>query len=156
MSVAFPILTTGLSSQRLVTFGLGGLADYTAAPDGRTFVTRKQVTFVATETPMSYRPHKTAKQPDELFYLNVDFSALVRSGDSIATIAVTVQDNAGEDATSTILVTGTEGESADVVSFQVQGGAGADAPYKIEVQITTGLGDIFECDVYLFITDDDA
>lgn len=95
------------------------------------------------------------KRPNEIIQLAADFSQALLSAESIvlANLGVTVTNKlTDEDATSTILVSGSEGLSGDVISAQFQAGTDGEV---YEVAFSTGatnLGNLYESTINLVIT----
>ena len=94
------------------------------------------------------------KQPSEKFYVSVDFSAVLASGETLDAMAsgVTAYDSSGTDVTSTIIDASALTASSGILQTRIMGGTNA-SDYKVTFVAHTSSGNIFEMDVTLFVYD---
>lgn len=107
---------------------------------------------------------KTTKQPYEKFFIGVDFTQALEADEDIdlSNSSVTAVDKDGDDATSTIIESGSktidtaiEGDvpytpqDDAMLSARVQDGSEAESPYKLTYRIITTAGNKYEKDLKL-------
>lgn len=93
------------------------------------------------------------KQPDEKFVIAGDFTDELTTGEaiSVSSSSVSAVDGDGNDATSTVL-SGKEVDGAYLKTTVLAGTEGS-SPYKITFKAVTDLGNVWEIDVRMKVTD---
>lgn len=92
------------------------------------------------------------KSPWETITISFDASNTVASDDSIASVAVTVEDSDGTDVSST-MVEGTPSFSGTTISATIKAGTDGE-DYVAFVRITTTAGEQIEDSLYIFVREE--
>ncbi len=92
------------------------------------------------------------KQPDEKFPIAADFAPVLADNESIdgAASTITAVDSAGNDVTSTILVSNSQTVDGTKLIVTVTGGTSGET-YKITFRCHTTAGNIYELDVKMIV-----
>lgn len=92
------------------------------------------------------------KQPSEDRLYEMDFAALLASGETISSVSSITQSARGNVQGSTSLSIGTGSASGSNVRFRISGGTDGE-DYKITVVVTTSQGNTLEGDGWLYVRD---
>ena len=86
------------------------------------------------------------KQSYEDFPISADFSKDMATGETLISQTITAIDNAGDDATASILSTPTN-DGATQALIRVFAGTEALSPYKVTFRVVTSIGNKWELDI---------
>ncbi len=89
---------------------------------------------------------KTEKQGYERYFVYGDFSSVMEIGETIGSSTIVVEDNAGVDATATVIDAASEYAEGFKQYVRIKDGAEASSPYKITIRIETSNFNRWEVD----------
>ena len=100
-------------------------------------------------------PNTFAKQPEEQYPIEVDFSASGKlpSGTSVASGTVKAEDDAGADVSTTVLVSTTATVASNKAKVSVKGGTDSKG-YKIIFTVTLSDGSKLQEEVYMRVKEE--